>query len=223
MTLPNKPTRQFSFQGHSATLPTTPQPGVNIDAEVDRSNTAISGLIDHVSVTLAADGTLKGNSVTKDDLHPETLSFLQVQVRDYATPFAVAEARDWAEKLDGPVDDGLYSSKFWAVSTANTVSNFNQNAEAMFQAAAQEVIDETNAARDTATGAATTATNAATTATNAASSADADRLVIEPLVEDATLAAAEATSLVNQLVNLVYDFGTIGGDTGPTEDWGVLA
>jgi hypothetical protein len=63
MALPTKPVRGYSFTSNSTSNPTSQQPGTNMDAEYDRTNTAVSQLVDFVAVSTNADGTLKSSAV----------------------------------------------------------------------------------------------------------------------------------------------------------------
>lgn len=54
---PSPPTRTYSFEDHSNALPTTPQPGNQIDQEIDRSNDAIAQLISWAAGVINDTGT----------------------------------------------------------------------------------------------------------------------------------------------------------------------
>jgi hypothetical protein len=206
MALPSTPVRGYSFTDHSTTQPNVPQPGNQLDAEHDRTNNAVASLIAFVQVALAADGTLKGHSVTADALHPDVYTTIQLAVENTTIPLAVQEARDWAEKLDGPVDDGFYSARFWALQADTQISALvpivtalegfleSGTPQQVLDAAAQVALD------------AQTATTAATSATAANTSVQA---LVQAIEEDFA-------------ISIVFDFGFIGGPVGVPEDWGTL-
>jgi hypothetical protein len=60
--LPSAPALGYSFS------PTADFPGVQLDAEFNRTNAAVGVLIDYVQVALNADGTLKTGTVTYDHI-----------------------------------------------------------------------------------------------------------------------------------------------------------
>jgi hypothetical protein len=114
--LPSAPSLGYSF------TPVAGIPGAQLDTEFNRTNAAVGALIDYVQVALNADGTLKTGQVT----YSHITAAARDQLKDEAATQAVNEmfnlAKEWAEKLDGPVDDGFYSAKFWALQTgAGTV------------------------------------------------------------------------------------------------------
>jgi hypothetical protein len=64
--VPLKPQRQKSFTSHSATQPSTPQPGTNLDQEFDRTNDALGATIDFVRQAIADDGRIKSAAIPPD-------------------------------------------------------------------------------------------------------------------------------------------------------------
>ena len=77
---PDAPVRAFSFTGWSTTYPTTPQPGDRLDTEFDRTNGAVSDIIETVEVSLNEDGTLRSGIVKSDNIDPSVWANPQWQL-----------------------------------------------------------------------------------------------------------------------------------------------
>src|SRR4029077_11642511 len=67
---PPAPVRQYSFTDFQTSNPTAPPPGDRLDGEYDRTNKAISDTIAWAGVSLNSDGSLRPQSVGKDQLLP---------------------------------------------------------------------------------------------------------------------------------------------------------
>lgn len=98
-----KPRRGYSFTDHATVNPTTPPPGDKLDGEVDRINRAIAQIIDWVSVSLHADGSLRAlpspakSSVSAASTAPTGLLGPQSGSHVIAGADPDAQAMDWAE------------------------------------------------------------------------------------------------------------------------------
>lgn len=150
--LPTPPTRATSFTAISTNTPTAQLPGDKVDAELDRTNKAVSQLITFVSTLFAPGGTLKPNSVPPSALSTDLAATL-AQLDVAAQTLADQRALQWAEYLAGPIvntDDaaayiagspfpaglygdavqgqsgGMFSAKYWALQAQQLVSTFSQ-------------------------------------------------------------------------------------------------
>jgi len=62
--VPQKPSRQYDFTTFQTVNPTTPLPGSNVDAELDRANNAISDVIDFVRQAIDDDGSIRASAAS---------------------------------------------------------------------------------------------------------------------------------------------------------------
>lgn len=75
-TAPERYARQANFTAFEAVNPTTPKPGVSLDAEFNALLTAVNTLISRLAEIQRDDGDLANQSVTPDSLHADTLTMI---------------------------------------------------------------------------------------------------------------------------------------------------
>jgi hypothetical protein len=129
-----KPRRGYSFTDHSTANPSSPHPGDRLDGEVDRINRAIGEIIDWVSVSLHADGSLRAVPVAKPTISAasapvgvlggnETHSIPGADPDALAMDWAEVSA-EWAEHMPDTIPPNIlavmgvtgdhWSSRWWA-------------------------------------------------------------------------------------------------------------
>lgn len=153
---PVAPILGYSFTSFSTTNPAGQQPGAQLDAEFNRADAAIGGILTALAVSLNADGTLKSSAVdaaitaggggSPDDFE---------NVSDAPAALSALLAQAWAEHMPDelPADTlagtGItgdhWSSRWWANQAAVNVQN-QQNAllefESQISAAASVAADQ---------------------------------------------------------------------------------
>lgn len=152
--LPPDVTRQYSFTDHSVNAPSTPQPGDRLDAEFDRTNSAVNQITDFLEQTFDAEGNLLPGSVTLDRIDPHAVADIQARVTPGLQPFvdraqtaaAGAEveridAEDAAEEAMGHAEDAAS-----AAATARAANQQAQQAQAAATTAAAATADEATSA-----------------------------------------------------------------------------
>ena len=120
---PPSPDRGFSFTDWQTSNPTAPPPGDKLDAEFDRTNQAVQGVIDWVSTSLNPDGSLvePPAGAPPPDSGGTALAF------DYAEVSAA-----WAEHMPDTIPPNIlafmgvtgdhWSARWWANRAAQIVS-----------------------------------------------------------------------------------------------------
>jgi len=129
-----KPRRGYSFTDHAISNPAAPPPGDRLDGEVDRINRAIGEIIDWVSVSLHADGTLRGSPPAKPTISAvsgpvgvlggnETHSIPGADPDALSMDWAEVSA-EWAEHMPDTIPPNIlavmgvtgdhWSSRWWA-------------------------------------------------------------------------------------------------------------
>lgn len=163
--LPAPPSRQFSFTGFSQNNPTTPQPGDRLDAEYDRTNQSVSGLITFCSVTFNTDGSLKPGSVGQPQLDPN--------VYDDIVQTVEGDLQVYVDNAFAYASSALTSSTSaqQSATQAATSSNNAQGAASTATAASSQAGQSAGAANISMLAAQTSATEAANS--NNATSQDA--------------------------------------------------
>jgi hypothetical protein len=141
--IPSAPVLGYSFTANSTNNPTSQQPGVQLDAEFNRSNGAITDLIDAVSVSLNADGSLKSSAVQAAYAAGSGGSGNIINIFNAPSAASALLAQAWAEYLPGelPADTlagtGItgdhFSARYWANHADVQVSD-TQNQIATFTA-----------------------------------------------------------------------------------------
>jgi len=102
---PDKYERDFSFEGFQSGNPTSSQPGIRIDDELDMISAAVGGVVDALKSVRRSDGKLQNGIVTRDTLSPAlsfsvagpTDAYIQAQLTAAA---AAGFATAFANKLD---------------------------------------------------------------------------------------------------------------------------
>lgn len=179
-TIPEKPTRSYSFTDHSAANPTTPHSGGQLDTNFDEGFTSIGQTIDWVSTSIDANGNLKTDTVGSDQLRDDVWDDLVGDAAEFQADIAAAMAA--ADTAIAKASEATASASA-AAASASTASG---------QASAASA--SATAASTSATNAATSATAAATSATNATASANAASTSATNAANSATAAAASATT-----------------------------
>ena len=129
-----KPRRGYSFTDHAISNPAAPPPGDRLDGEVDRINASIAQIIDWVSVSLHADGSLRLPPVAKPRVSAasapvgvlggqETHSIPGADPDALAMDWAEVSA-EWAEHMPDTIPPNIlavmgvtgdhWSSRWWA-------------------------------------------------------------------------------------------------------------
>lgn len=121
--MPPPPDRQFSFTGWQVANPTAPPPGDKLDAEFDRTNTAVEDVINWVSTSLNTDGSLVEPPVGE----PSPATSAVALAEDWAD---VSTA--WAEHMPDTIPPNIlatmaitgdhWSARWWANRAAQIVS-----------------------------------------------------------------------------------------------------
>jgi len=104
---PDKYERDFSFEGFQSGNPTSSQPGIRIDDELDMISAAIGGVVDAVKDVRRSDGKLPNGIVTPDTLSP-ALSFSVTGPTDeyVQAQLTAAAAAGFAAAFAGKLDVG---------------------------------------------------------------------------------------------------------------------
>ncbi|KQO69525.1 hypothetical protein ASF22_02640 [Methylobacterium sp. Leaf87] len=104
---PDKYERDFSFEGFQSGNPTSSQPGIRIDDELDTISAAIGGVVDALKNVRRSDGKLPNGIVTRDTLSP-ALSFSVTGPTDayIQAQLTAAAAAGFATAFAGKLDVG---------------------------------------------------------------------------------------------------------------------
>lgn len=170
MAQPTEYVRVFDFTDFSTDYPTTPQPGVQLDAEYDAIKETLDEILTNLALIQRDDGQLANDSVGRDQLKEEV-------VMGVNTPESWATATAYTVR-DSVMKEGVW---YWCA-IAHTSGVFATDLGAgkweeilefnsFLSGSIQDAEDAATAAAASASAAATSATNAATSATNAAASA----------------------------------------------------
>jgi hypothetical protein len=130
--LPAPPVLGYSFTAFSTNNPTGQQPGVNLDAEFNRTNAAVAALIGFLQVSVNADGTLSAAAVeTAYEAGTTNQYGTGVNVADAPSALSALLAQAWAEYMPDQLPASTlattgitgdhYSSRYWANQAAQTV------------------------------------------------------------------------------------------------------
>lgn len=132
-----KPRRGYSFTDHAISNPAAPPPGDRLDGEVDRINRSIGEIIDWVSVSLHADGSLRAlpppakpsvsatSAASTGVLGPQSGTHLIIGADPNAQAMDWAEvSAEWAEHMPDTIPPNIlavmgvtgdhWSSRWWA-------------------------------------------------------------------------------------------------------------
>lgn len=104
---PDKYERDFSFEGFQSGNPTSSQPGIRIDDQLDTISAAIGGVVDALKDVRRSDGKLPNGIVTRDTLSP-ALSFSAAGPTDeyIQAQLVAAAAAGFATAFAGKLDVG---------------------------------------------------------------------------------------------------------------------
>lgn len=207
---PAPPSRQFSFTDWQTNNPSAPPPGDKLDAEFDRSNTAINQTLTWAGTSLNTDGSLRDGSVKQSTLVSGLFDDVAQSIIDEVQPL-VDQANGYASAASASAGTAASSSSS-ALSSANSAGNA--------ATLAQTYRDQASTAATTANAAATTAGNNATTATNAASNAqgsEADAL------DYSVLAQAWAEHMPDTIPPNILAVEDITGDHWSARWWATRA
>lgn len=208
MAQPTRYTRKYDFENHSTLYPTTPQPGVQMESELDAIKVTTDEICNNLALIQRDDGALASRSV----------GLAQLQT---GLVVGVNPATNWLTATAYDEGDTVYeSNKLYYCAIAHTsgtfatdlaalkwvlILNFDQFVAAAAASAAAALVSEGNAATSetNASNSASTAGTAATNAGNAQTAAENAR--------DAALAAQTAAESAASSLN----FSTIqAGDAG---------
>lgn len=212
MAQPTAYTRQYSATNHSTNYPTTPQPGVSLDAEFNAIKTSITETLTNLALIQRDDGELANDSVGIDQLAPDVdIGFASIDDWATATAYVLRDGR-WKDTVlyrcivahtSGTFSTDL-TAGYWeevldlatplaaAVASATAAALAAQTAAELAEAHAETA--ETNA--ETAeTNAATSATNASTSASTASTHASTASTQATNAAASAAAAAASAASI----------------------------
>lgn len=135
--LPAAPVLGYSFTAFSTNNPSGQQPGANLDAEFNRTNTAIGAILTILRVALNADGTLNSAQVEAAIAAADggNTNSGGVNVADAPSALSALLAQAWAEYMpdqlpaDTLANTGIsgdhYSSRWWANQAAQTIQNLS--------------------------------------------------------------------------------------------------
>ena len=159
---PPPPQRQYSFTDFQTNNPSGPLPGDRVDGEYDRTNQAIADVIDWAAVSLNSDGSLKPQSVGRDQLIPGLFDNLAAgplaqaqtlldEVKLAAAPVLSAALEADASAFAAAQQNGLAraAAEEAGVSAQDAAGSATAAAESAAKADAR-AIDADNAAKDTA-------------------------------------------------------------------------
>jgi len=152
---PTDPVRDFSFTDHSTNYPTTPQPGDELDQEIDRSNAAIAQLKTFVRQVIADDGTLKPGAVGNDQLDVDLVTDITNDVLAQVDP-QVSAAQGYSSSAQTSADAAAQSAADAASISAGvgTLVASAQTAEAAAMASSAQAQIQALASANAATNAA---------------------------------------------------------------------
>jgi hypothetical protein len=168
MPVPSAPSRAYSFTDYSISNPSGQQPGNKIDAEYDRTNTAVSDLITFVRGIIADDGTLKPGTVGEAQLQSGILGDLGQEAAGQAAASATSAAS--SATAAGQYANAAQTSANTAAATASTVAGQVQNAQ-NYAAAALTSRNEALGFRNDASASALNALNSANSSAGSAAAA----------------------------------------------------
>ena len=152
---PTPPARGFSFTDDQVNNPTSKTPGDRLDAEFDRSNAAVAGVITATETSLNPDGTLKSATVGSAQLVPGLFDFIAND--------AISQVQPLVDQAQG------YSSAAQASATAADTSATNAQTQATAAAGSASTASSASALAGTSqTAAASSASQAAASASLAA-------------------------------------------------------
>jgi len=119
---PDKYERDFSFEGFQSGNPTSSQPGIRIDDELDTISAVLGGVVDAVKDVRRSDGKLKNGIVTRDALSP-ALSFSVTGPTDayIQAQLTAAAAAGFAAAFAGKLDVGAPLIELRFLATDGTV------------------------------------------------------------------------------------------------------
>ena len=180
---PAAPVRQYSFTDHATYQPAVPRPGDKIDAELDRTNTALGAVLAWAKTSIAENGTLLPGALTIGSLDAATVAVINNAAADAAAAQASA-----ATSLQNSINSAL------AAGTSATQATASAASAALAVTSAQAA----KAQADTAAAAAAASNTAAQAAATSAATFKSDALLTAQTT--ATASAASATASANSAI-----------------------
>jgi hypothetical protein len=184
---PQTQARQYDFTTFSAQNPNTPHQGNKIDQELDRALGYAAGIAAWVGTQLADDGSFKIGTITRAQLLASDVEAIKAEAVSDAIIQTDVRSREWAEKLDGPIDDGFYSSRFYSI-----LADGAATLSAAWAVQAQQVLPQVTTIRDQTAALRTETQDFRTAANNAAEAAAASAQVADTKSWEALGHAADA-------------------------------
>lgn len=192
-------TRTFDFEAFSTNNPTTPQPGVQIEAELDNAKTTLDALLTNIALIQRDDGALANQSVGLSQL-------------ETGLTIGVNPATNWLTATVYDEGDTVFeSNNLYYCTTDHTSGVFATDLSAAKWSLILNFDTFVTAASNSAAAASTSETNAATSETNAATSeTNAGTSETNAGVSETNAAASEAAAAASAAA---LNFDTItGGD-----------